>query len=116
MPAGQLAAPGATVPGTAPGGLLPAAYRQALAEALRRHLRYPQAARDMGLEGEVLLRFHLTRGGQLRGAEVVRSSGVTAFDAEALALLARITPFMPLPADWPAEEAAFTAPIRFVLR
>jgi protein TonB len=103
-------------PASAPGASLPAEYRALLAERLRRNLRYPAAARDNGHEGEVLVAFSIARDGTLRRAEVMRGSGVAAFDAEAMALLRRVAPLPPLPPHWGAEEAAFVAPIRFALR
>lgn len=103
-------------PRAAPGALLPDHYRAGLSAALRRHLRYPMLARERGLEGEVIVQFSVARDGAVRGVRILRSSGVGAFDNEAVALLARVSPLPPLPGSWPAEEAMFAAPIRFSLR
>lgn len=123
-PAGQ-AGPGSATAATATpasasrsasGALLPDSYRAGLSAALGRNLRYPALPRERGQEGEVVVQFSVTRSGAVRGARIMRSSGIAAFDAEALALLERVSPLPPLPRGWPAEEAMFAAPIRFTLR
>jgi len=106
----------ASAPRSASGALLPDSYRAGLSAALRRNLRYPVLPRERGQEGEVVVQFSVTRSGAVRGARIMRSSGIAAFDAEALALLERVSPLPPLPGGWPAEEAMFAAPIRFALR
>jgi periplasmic protein TonB len=49
-------------------------------------------------------------------SRVVRSSGATALDEEALALLHRAQPFPPPPPELPGERVDLTVPIRFNLR
>lgn len=114
--AGVPAPEGPVVPASASAALLPDSYKATLGALLRRGLRYPPSARDRDEEGDVVVAFSVARDGTVRGARVVRSSGISAFDQEALALLARISPAPPLPSGWAAAEAAFVVPVRFQLR
>jgi protein TonB len=49
-------------------------------------------------------------------SRVVRSSGASALDEEALALLRRAQPFPPPPPELPGGRVDLTMPIRFNLR
>jgi periplasmic protein TonB len=61
-----------------------------LALALGRHFRYPWAARRLGLEGEVRVRFAVDGGGAVAPSGLVRSSGHNLLDHAALAGLAQL--------------------------
>ncbi|MFN3447631.1 MAG: energy transducer TonB, partial [Roseococcus sp.] len=114
--AGAESAPAAPAGEPLSAALLPDSYRAALGARLRQALRYPPSARERDEEGDAILAFRVARDGSIRGAQILRSSGVAALDQEALALLARIAPAPPLPETWPAAEAAFVLPVRFRLR
>lgn len=60
---------------------------------IEKHKVYPYNARRRGQEGNVLLMVRLDAGGELAGLQVVQSSGITALDEAAVALVRRICPF-----------------------
>lgn len=95
---------------------MPPAYAQAIAAILRRNLRYPPAARAMGVEGEALVRFSIARDGTIAAAELLRGAGFALLDHEAMALLRRVSPLPHLPAEVVGETALVQVPIRFTLR
>lgn len=75
-----------------------AAWERALVSHLNRFKRYPDAARAKGSQGDVGVQFTMDRSGNVISARVVRNSGSTALDAEALAVLQRASP-LPVPPD-----------------
>ena len=64
--------------------------------------------------GVTVLTFN--RQGRVLNSRVVRSSGASALDDEALALLRRAEPFPPPPPELPGARVDLTVPIRFNLR
>ncbi|MGG5889849.1 TonB family protein [Falsiroseomonas sp. HC035] len=95
---------------------LPPAYSAALVRILQRNLRYPPSARDQGVEGTAMLRFTIGRDGTVQAAQLLRGTGSTLLDHEALALLRRVSPLPRLPADFPDAQVVVTAPVGFVIR
>jgi protein TonB len=93
-----------------------ASWEKALVSHLNRYKRYPRSARARGIRGDVRVRFTLDRTGQVTGATVVESSGYSALDDEALAVLRRASP-MPAPPEQ-IGGAAFdmVLPIQFRIR
>jgi protein TonB len=83
---------------------------------LERNKRYPQAAQSRHQQGTAQIFFSLDRQGRVIDTRVVRSSGASALDEEALALLRRAQPFPPPPRELPGEHVDLTVPIRFNLK
>ena len=81
---------------------------------LERRQNYPRAARRAGLQGEVRLRFLLSRGGQASGVRVVQSSGAAILDRAATDLLRDAGP-LPWPEPLQAEAIEVEVPIRYTL-
>ena len=77
---------------------------------------YPTEARLHALEGVVLLRFVLAADGAVLSARVIRGSGVATLDAEGLAMIARASPFPPLPGALRATPLTLAVPVAFSLR
>lgn len=91
-------------------------YGEGVHGALLAERRYPAEARDLDLEGEVLVQIAVDRDGALaRPPRVVRSSGHKCLDREALRMVVAAAPFASLPAACSNEIATFTVPIRFEL-
>jgi protein TonB len=90
-----------------------AAYRNALLAKISSAVRYPEAARARGAAGVAAVNFALDAAGDVTLAQLARSSGDGALDAEAVAAVRRASPLPPPPADAPR---AYVAPIRFDLR
>jgi len=78
---------------------------------LERYKRYPSDAR--GDSGIVQVAFSIDRGGSVHGARVLRSSGSSALDQAALAMLSRASPLPPPPPEKPGASISISVPIRY---
>jgi protein TonB len=83
---------------------------------LERNKRYPEAAQSRRQEGVAQVFFSIDRQGHVINSRLVRSSGASTLDDEALALLRRAEPFPPPPPELPGARVDLTVPIRFNLR
>ena len=83
---------------------------------LERNKRYPEAAQSRHQEGIAQVFFSIDRQGRVINSRLVRSSGASVLDDEALALLRRAEPFPPPPPELPGARVDITVPIRFNLR
>jgi protein TonB len=88
-------------------------WQNALVAHLNRHKRYPEAARARRDTGEAHLRFVMDRAGRILEASLVRSSGATILDDEALAMIRRASPLPLPPAAVQGEHIELVVPIRF---
>jgi periplasmic protein TonB len=95
------------------GAVSPAKWQSRLMAHLERLKRYPAAARRRGEEGVVHVRFSIDAGGNVRSANLVRSSGHPELDQAVLALVQRASP---VPAPPPGAPHDITAPVRFNIR
>jgi protein TonB len=73
------------------------AYFTAVREAIHKGWDYPKAALDNYLEGLVVLEFVILADGQLEDVWLVRSSGYSVLDEEALRAVRATAPFRPIP-------------------
>ena len=87
------------------------AYNALVFGHIQRFKRYPASAH--GASGTVVVRFDLTRTGEVTSSAVTKSSGNAALDQEALDLLRRASPFPPFPAAKPGEKDSYIAPVNF---
>jgi protein TonB len=87
------------------------AYNSLVYGHLQRFKSYSASAN--GASGHALVRFVLSRTGNLLSASIVRSSGNAALDAAALASVRRASPFPPFPAEKPGSQDSFDAPMNF---
>ncbi len=84
---------------------------------IERAKRYPLAAREMGLQGESVLRFVLSPNGELIGVELLRSSGVEILDKAALSAVKKAAPFPPPPPPFDQrKQLTFVVTLRFYLK
>ena len=83
---------------------------------LERHKRYPSRARRRRQEGVVSVRLTLNRNGYVLERRIAVSSGVSALDAEALALIDRAQPLPPPPPEIKGDIIELVAPIEFFIR
>jgi protein TonB len=94
---------------------VPAWKRQVVA-LLERKKRYPAAARARGEKGSAQLAFSIDRKGRVVAARIVKSSGSSALDGEALELVRRAEPFPPPPPVMPGAQIDLTVPLHFNVR
>ena len=91
-------------------------YIRQVAAFLNRVKTYPEKARAAGQQGVVVVRFTISRAGQVGSINVLRSSGSEALDEAGLALVRRAAPFPPLPDDFSGPILTLTLPLSFGLR
>ncbi len=91
-------------------------YGRRITAAVRRHLRYPQVAERLGLEGKTRVKISLNLQGQLLGSPTVyRSSGHPILDREALRIVRVAAPFAPLPSGMTRPSISIVITIKFTL-
>jgi periplasmic protein TonB len=92
------------------------AWEGAVMRRLEEAKRYPEAARDRDQQGVVRLHISMNRQGRLLSANVVKSSGYTALDEEAVAMMHRAEPFPEPPSQMPGDPIQLTVPVNFSLQ
>jgi protein TonB len=82
-----------------------ASYMEAWRRKVERigNLNYPQAARELGLFGSLILHVAVRADGSLEGVRVVRSSGHDVLDQAAVSIVQLAAPFAPFPEGIAAE-------------
>jgi len=93
-----------------------ATWRSQVLALIERNKRYPEAARPRREQGTAQVRFMLDRSGRVSDAHVVQSSGSSALDSEAIALLQRAQPFPAPPETFAGQMVAVKVPIRFTMK
>jgi protein TonB len=94
-----------------PDAAVVASWKRSLVAHLKRFQRYPVAAR--GAEGVVRMAFQIDRLGHILHSSVQRSSGSTALDEAALAVMKRADPLPPPPNGTADDQLWFTIPMRY---
>lgn len=108
--------PSAPSPGAVSTSAAMASWRDQVVAQLQRAKRYPSGAQSRREQGVVMLSFTLSRGGSVLARSIVRSSGNSELDQEALAMIMRAQPFPPFPAGMPQAQVRLPVPINFSLR
>jgi protein TonB len=91
-----------------------ASYNQLVRAHLMRFHQYPSAGG--GQRGVVRLNFTLSRSGQVTSSHLGGSSGVAAFDAQAMSMIRQASPFPPIPAEIKNGSMTFSIPVAFTVR
>lgn len=86
-----------------------------LGKEIGKFLVYPETARKDSAEGKVILQFLVQRDGQLGNVEVIKSSGRTDLDTEALKVGKSLVDWQPATKNGEAVNAKYTMPIVFRL-
>jgi protein TonB len=108
------AAPAAPTMGSAvASSASPANWRGALIAHLNRVKRYPSEARRRREEGVVRLNFSIDRNGRVMSYRIAESSGSTALDQEALAMIQRASPLPAPPPNIGGARISLVVPVRF---
>lgn len=74
-------------------------YLASVKQAIEITWLYPEIAKRYGLRGKVLIEFAILANGQLEGVQMIRSSGSSMLDEEAIRALRAAAPFRALPAQ-----------------
>ena len=72
-------------------------YLTSVKQAIEIEWIYPDIALSHGLEGKLLLEFTILGNGQLEEARLLRSSGYSVLDEEAIRAIQAAAPFGPIP-------------------
>jgi TonB family protein len=72
-------------------------YARIIKEELMRHWKYPHAAKENLIEGQVLVLFTLNRQGKLRDIKILNTSSYPVLDNETLRAIRTAAPFPPFP-------------------
>lgn len=81
-----------------------------ITELIKKNLRYPFVARKMGWTGTVTVTFEITQNGSARGFKVVRTSGHSILDENAVNAIKKINSF-----PKPHDRISLTIPITYRL-
>lgn len=90
-------------------------YYLALKRKIELVWEYPYKARQTGVQGRLLMRFVINQDGSLAEVKILRSSGVTLLDHEAVRAIQNASPFPPLPARMNTERLSVTATFEYLL-
>ncbi len=90
-------------------------YVSLIIQEIERKKFYPPLARRLGIEGKVVVRIVIDRGGKLKEVSVVKSSGNKILDRAALKLIRKCN-FPPLPPEYQKETFDVEIPIRYELK
>ncbi len=82
---------------------------------LDQHKTYPRAAKRVGIEGVVQVRFSVDQDGRLEASGLEKTSGHAILDQAALALIKRATPFPISLRDFGLDRIEFSLPIVYQL-
>jgi protein TonB len=88
-------------------------YFNKIRERIRAHWTYPREAGDRGIEGDLLIEFHIAKDGRLALVELRRSSGVEILDGAALTAVRLAQPFPPVPDDLTKRTLAINGLFRY---
>lgn len=91
-----------------------ASYNQRVRAHLMRFHQYPSAGG--GQRGVARLSFTISRSGQVTSSRLGGSSGVAAFDAQAMSMLRQAAPFPPFPDEIRNGSMSFAIPVEFTVR
>ena len=88
-------------------------YAQQVQKLLAESLKYPEREKTLGITGQVILKLHVDRRGELEEATVSKSSGVSTLDNEALQAARRQAPYPPFPPELPEQDLWLDLPVLF---
>ncbi|RXT35329.1 TonB family protein [Bradyrhizobium betae] len=91
-----------------------ASYNQRVRAHLMRFHQYPSSGG--GARGVARLSFTLSRSGQVTSSRLGGSSGVAAFDAQAMSMIRQASPFPPIPDEIKNGSMSFSIPVEFTVR
>jgi periplasmic protein TonB len=88
-------------------------YFNKIRERIKANWIYPRQAGDRGIEGELLIEFHIAKDGRLSHIELRHSSGTTILDDAALTAVKLAQPFPPVPDDIAKQTLAINGQFKY---
>lgn len=90
-------------------------YQDLVKQRIEEARRYPPRAKRRGIQGTVQLSFVVLRNGRAQGIKIIRPSRSEVLNEEAVATIARASPFPPLPQEKEAPSLEMEVSIVFTL-
>ncbi len=90
-------------------------YNRWLKVKIESMLKYPELAAVSGYQGTLYIKFDIMKDGSLGGVDVIKGSGYTILDDEAVRAVRSSAPFQPLPDDWGMERYSIRAAVIFYM-
>jgi protein TonB len=91
-------------------------YTDMIRQRIRDVMIYPHHARTQGIEGRSFVRFSIHSDGTLISVQLVRSSGHSMLDEEALSAIRRAAPFPTIPESIKKDQITFIQGLNFELK
>ncbi len=91
-------------------------WQKALHLHLSKHKRYPGEARSQRIQGVVTVTFMIDSTGKVTNTRILKGSGSSLLDEEALAMLSRASPLPAPPEDTAAGALNLSLPIQFNIK
>jgi protein TonB len=88
-------------------------YFNKIRERIKANWIYPRQAGDRGIEGELLIEFHIAKDGRLSDIELRHSSGTTILDDAALTAVKLAQPFPPVPDEIAKQTLAINGQFKY---
>jgi TonB family protein len=88
-------------------------YFNKVRERIKAKWVYPRPAGERGIEGELLIEFHIAKDGSLEFIELRRSSGTALLDEAALNAVEQAQPFPPVPDSVAKQSLAINGAFRY---
>ncbi len=83
-------------------------YMRLLKERIQSIWKYPKEAEELGISGDLYIKFAIKRNGDLGKIEIIRTSGYRHLDKAVLEALKDAQPFWPLPDGWENDDLEIT--------
>lgn len=91
-------------------------YTDIIRQRIQEAIIYPHQARKDGIEGRPYVRFSINSNGEVTSVELVRSSGYSLLDEEALSAIRRASPFPKIPESLNRQSITYIQGLAFVLK
>lgn len=88
--------------------LMYTSYLHSLKDRVEGSWKYPEIARRDGLQGNLIMKFSITKSGNVDDIEIIKSSGYPMLDDAAKQALLDASPFNPLPGNWKKDRFTIT--------
>ncbi|HUP38395.1 MAG TPA: energy transducer TonB [Candidatus Limnocylindria bacterium] len=88
-------------------------YFNKIRERIKAKWIYPREAGDRGIEGELLIEFHIAKDGRVAFIELRNSSGTAILDDAALTAVKLAQPFPPVPDEIAKQTLAINGQFRY---
>lgn len=89
--------------------------QQALLNFLKENVKYPEIAKENGIQGRVICQFVVAKNGAIEDVKVLRSAGDASLDKEALRVINAMPNWQPGWQDGKPVRTRFNLPIIFKL-